>query len=73
MFSKTNYCLIQVKSIQVFKKILFSTFIKLPFVIKKTFVLFSFLFFEWSFYAGFTVSSTPVFNITRTVLIVVNM
>ena len=47
---KTNFRLMQVKSIAECSEILL-TFIKLPFVIK-IFVLFIF---EWQFYKGFTV------------------
>ena len=45
---KTNYCLMQVKSIVEHSAIL-STFIKLPFVIKILFLSI----FEWPFYTGF--------------------
>ena len=47
LFFKTNYRLMQVKSIAIL-----STFIKLPFVIK----IFLLSIFEWPFYTGFTVS-----------------
>ena len=50
---KTNYCLMQVKSIAERElSAILSTFIKRPFVIK-IFVLSAF---EWPFYTGFTVS-----------------
>ena len=51
---KTNYCLMQVKSIAECSKgkhsAILSTFIKLPFGIK----IFVLPFFEWLFYTGFT-------------------
>ena len=49
MVFKTNYHLMQVKSIAEEHSALLSTFIKLPFVIKN-FVL---SIFEWPFYTGF--------------------
>ena len=48
---KTNYCLMQVKSIVEYSAIL-SAFIKLPFVIK----IFVLSIFESPFYTGFTVN-----------------
>ena len=50
---KTNYCLMQVKSIAECSEhsATLSTFIKLPFVIK----IFVLSIFEWPFYTGFTV------------------
>ena len=52
---KTNYCLMQVKSIaECYKRNILqyvSTFSKLPFVIK----IFVLSIFEWPFYTGFTV------------------
>ena len=50
---KTNYCLMQVKSIAECSEhsAILSTFFKLPFVIK----IFVLSIFEWPFYTGFTV------------------
>ena len=61
MVSKTNYSLMQVKSIAECSKghsAILSTFIKLPVVIK-TFVL---SIFEWPFYTGLTVLECTMYT-----------
>ena len=59
---KTNYCLMQVKSIAECSAILL-TFIKLPFVIK----IFVLSIFEWPLKTGFTVVLFILGNITDTI------
>ena len=66
---KTNYPLMQVKSIAECSKgafsAIFSTFIKLPFVIK----IFVLSIFEWPFYTGFTIVPS---NIVQTTIQTIN-
>ena len=54
---KTNYRLMQVKSIAVEHSAILSTFIKLPIVMK----IFLLSIFEWPFYTGFTVLKSIVY------------
>ena len=64
MVFKTNYRLMQVKSIAECQSAILLTFIKLPFVIKICVLSI----FEWLFYTGFTVSH-EIANATDNILI----